>query len=509
MANRKSEIGNSRFRLLAYQKRWVEDNARLKIVVKARQIGYSFAATLRVVLKCLEGKTTWILLSKGERQSRLLMEKVQAHVQACGAVARAKESVFFEGTSVRQLEARFANGSVIYALAANPETARGYSGNVTLDEFAFHAEAAKIYAALFPSITRGYSMEVISTPNGTQGKFYELAKMAGLTEEDWEARSQGKSGQGETLAPRRSPVETAVWSGHRCDVYEAARQGLRLNLPMLRSGCDDGTTWQQEYCCGFVSLAENFFSPELLAACLSAEATTDWLGAAREGSAGESEFFLGIDVGRRQDRTVFWVDEALGSGDRGEGSEAAPEARQRETDGRLSVARMVRVMERAPFAEQLETARELLSARRPDGRWAIRRAAIDATGIGAMLAETLEEEFAPRVEAVNFTSAVKEDLAFRTRRRMEAGATRLPETRAIRRAFSAVKKLATASGHLRFDAARTEAGHADEFWAKALADLAADERPTSRLREGFLAAARPMVDARRFMETAAGWAAVM
>jgi len=157
--------------LLPYQRRWVEDDSPLKIVVKARQIGYSFAASIRALLECLKRKTTWVFLSKGERQSRLLMEKVQEHVQSCGILARACESMFFEGTLIKQLEVRFANGSVIYGLPANPDTARGYSGSVTLDEFAFHADADKIYAALFPTITRGYGLEVISTPNGQQGKF--------------------------------------------------------------------------------------------------------------------------------------------------------------------------------------------------------------------------------------------------------------------------------------------------------------------------------------------------
>ena len=196
--NPKSEIQNRKsgaplrraINLLPYQQRWVQDDAKLKIAVKARQIGYSFAATLRAVFKCLEYKTTWIFLSKGERQSRLLMEKVQDHIRTCGIVARASESTYFEGTSLKQLEVRFPNGSVIYGLPANPDTARGYTGHVTLDEFAFHADADKIYAALFPTITRGYGIEVISTPNGTQGKFYELAKAAGLTEQGLVIRDQ-------------------------------------------------------------------------------------------------------------------------------------------------------------------------------------------------------------------------------------------------------------------------------------------------------------------------------
>src|SRR5437016_4441530 len=132
-------------RLLDYQQRWLTDDSPLKIVVKARQIGFSFAATIRAVFKCLERKMTWIMLSKGERQSCLLMEKVQEHVQSLGIVAQAFESSFFEGTLLKQLETRFPNGSVIYGLPANPDTARGYSGNVILDEFAFHADAEKIY----------------------------------------------------------------------------------------------------------------------------------------------------------------------------------------------------------------------------------------------------------------------------------------------------------------------------------------------------------------------------
>ena len=106
--------------LLSYQGRWVCDRSPLKIVVKARQIGFSFAATLRAVLECAKRKTTWIFLSKGERQSRLLMEKVADHVRSFGLVCEALESTYFEGTLTRQLETRFPNGSVIYGLPANP-----------------------------------------------------------------------------------------------------------------------------------------------------------------------------------------------------------------------------------------------------------------------------------------------------------------------------------------------------------------------------------------------------
>jgi phage FluMu gp28-like protein len=501
-------------RLLPYQQRWLRDGCPLKLVVKARQTGYSYAATLRAVLECMKRKTTWIFLSKGERQSRLLMEKVADHVKSLGLAARALESTYFEGTLIRQLETRFPDGSVIYGLPANPDTARGYTGNVTLDEFAFHADAAKIYTALFPSITRGFGLEVISTPNGTQGKFYELAKAAGLTD--------GQAPSPPAPLPRgEGGPEGRVrgWSSHRTDIYEAARQGMQIDIRQLRSGCDDETAWQQEFCCEFVSNAENFFSPELLAACLSSEASSDtplpslasrqaganresgigsrdsssWVGSSPETRVPKPEFFAGIDIGRKHDRTVFWIDEVGAIHESPLGGE------------RRSVARLIKTFANAPFSEQLQFARELLSLRGGSGEPLISRVAIDATGIGLPLAESLAQEFGPRVEPVVFTAAMKENLAFRTRRRMEDGLTRLPDTREVRRAFSAVKKFVTAAGNLRFDAARTEAGHADEFWAKSLADYAADCAPVSSARDGFLAAGAPIITPAAFAAVEPGW----
>ena len=167
----------------------------------------------------------------------------------------------------------------------------------------------------------------------------------------------------------------------------------------------------------------------------------------------------------------------------------------------------MRTLANAPFAEQLAFARELLALEDASGAPLIRRAAIDSTGIGAMLAETLASEFGPRVEPVVFTAAVKEDLAFRTKRRMESRLTLLPDTRDVRRAFSAVKKFVTPSGNLRFDAERTEAGHADEFWAKALADLAADEsaRRTSSISDAYLVEGAPLVAPAAFAVGDANW----
>jgi hypothetical protein len=168
------------------------------------------------------------------------------------------------------------NGSRIIGLPANPDTARGYSGHIVLDEFAFHGDAHKIYAACFPIITRGYSIEVISTPNGTAGKFYEIAKSAGLAGSG--DRVIGRSGEQENRSPDHRIIGSpdSLWSGHKVDIYTAVAQGLPAKVDMLRSGCDDEETWLQEYCCQFLSDAQNYIPIELISSCVHEEAGTEW-----------------------------------------------------------------------------------------------------------------------------------------------------------------------------------------------------------------------------------------
>ena len=91
---------------------------------------------------------------------------------------------------------------------------------------------------------------------------------------------------------------------------------------------------------------------------------------------------------------------------------------------------------------------------------------------------------------------------------MEKQLSLLPDTREVRRAFSAVKRVVTPSGNLRFDAVRTAAGHADEFWAKALADLAADSEPASAQADAYLAGGAAIINPRAFLELDEGWGAL-
>ncbi len=72
-----------------------------------------------------------------------------------------------------------------------------------------------------------------------------------------------------------------------------------------------------------------------------------------------------------------------------------------------------------------------------------------------------------------FTPRVKEALAYPVRSHMEERRLRIPFDKHIRADLRSVTKQVTAAGNVRFTAERTPDGHADRFWALALALQAA------------------------------------
>jgi len=390
--------------LLPYQKRWVQDKSRFKIWLAARQIGKSFASTLETVDDSLERKTLWIHLSSGQRQSLELAEKVKLHLDAYRIAAEALEDYFFEGEErYTQLEYRLPNGSRHLFLPANPATARGYSGNLNLDEFAFHRDSKAIWAAVFPIVTRNpeFKVRITSTPNGKANQFFEL----------WE-RGEG-------------------WSRHRTTIYDAVREGLQIDPEELERAIADPIAWQQEYLLEFVDEGSAFIPYDLILAAEADTLSDEW---------DPDQAYLGMDIARRRDLTVIWVDEVVGD---------------------VAWARKVIELHNTPFHAQLEALSALLPR--------VRRACIDATGMGEMLAEEARRKFGWKVEPVHFNLATKADLAQSLRLGFEDRKERIPAGNPrIRQSLHSVKRIVTSAGNVRYDAER-EADHADFFWAKALA----------------------------------------
>jgi len=248
-------------KLTDYQKNWVQDKSRFKIGVVTRQGGKSFGTALEVVLDCLEKTTTWVLLSAGERQSKELMAKAAMHARAAGKVIEEVETEFLarDKTRYKQLETLFPNGSRIIGLPANPDTARGWSANILLDEFALHRDSREIWKAMFPTVTRGYKIRIISTFKGKSNKFYELIFSAPTLQEfnGSEFKHVGDKGG---------------WSKHFVSIYQAIEMGLELmdeegnpcDPEELRLALNDDDAWAEEFECVPSDEVSAFLTHELI-----------------------------------------------------------------------------------------------------------------------------------------------------------------------------------------------------------------------------------------------------
>ena len=395
--------------LLPYQRRWVLDARRFKIGVWSRQVGKSFATAFESDLDCIQTpRTDWLVMSAGQRQSDEWMLKALAVARACEAGLAGTKDAGAAKFTASASEIRFANGSRILSLPANPDTARGYSANLVLDEFAMHEADREVWAAIFPTITNELSgqkkIRVVSTPKGRGNKFAEL----------WEEGG-------------------AQWSRHKVTLDDAIAAGLRVDKAALREGVADEDIWRQEYFCEFLANDTTYFPLDLIRNCERIPAPEAPPDAPR---------FLGVDIGRAHDLTAIAELAAVGE-------------ELRLVD--------VETLERLPFAEQ----REIISARL--SRPAVRGCAVDATGIGAQLAEELRAKFGGKVTPVQFTNATKNDLFQGLHRAMEEARLVLPADRELREDINAMHRKISTGGNIQFTAPRRPDGHSDRACALALA----------------------------------------
>ena len=402
-----------------YQQCWVRDESRFKVGMFARQTGKTFTTAFEIAQDCqladLKGKKArWVILSRGERQAKEAMEEgVKLHCKALGSAIKAYETTYRGEANYKALEVEFPHGSRITALPANPDTARGFSANVFLDEFAFHKDSRKIWQALFPVISAGWKLRVVSTPNGKGNKFYDL-----MTSED------------------------PIWHKHVVDIYQAVHEGLPRNIDELRRGVGDDDTWAQEYELKWLDEASAWLSFDLIN-------SVEHDGAGIPAEYTGNPCFVGVDIGARNDLFVIFVLELVGD---------------------VLWCREIIAKKRISFAEQ-----DALLAGVFD-RYQVARCCIDQTGMGEKPVEDAKRRHGEyTVEGVLFSGASKLVMATTAKQKFEDRKLRLPVGNdPLRQDLHKLRKITTAAGNVRFDADRDAGGHADRTWGLFLAIHAAD-----------------------------------
>jgi len=447
--------------LLPFQRAWIRDGSPLKIMEKSRQVGATWTDALDSVLKACEAGArldVWVS-SRDEKQARLYLRDcmewakvVQEYVKKDG------EWVFTPMCDVSAEMVEFGSGRRIYSVSSNPDALAGKRGHVKLDEFALHQDARMLYQVAKPVTTWGGQLSIISTHRGAHTVFNEIIREI----------KEGRDQMGWGL--HTVPLQKAVEQGLVEKISEKTRQSESRDdfLQRLCAECIDEEQWLQEYCCVPADESAAFITFDMITACedpsLSLLTLDELLNslmhhaspitdhgphstlAPRPSSL--SAFYLGLDVARKHDLCVIDVGEKIG--------DVVWDRMRLELQGRK-------------FSEIEAELYRLL--RLPQ----VKRACIDATGMGMQLAERAAERFAWKVEPITFTAAVKEELAFSLRSDFEERRLRIVSDDKLRSDLRGIKKEVSLSGNIRF-LGESKEGHCDRFWAKALRQQAARYR---------------------------------
>ena len=252
-------VTDPEYGLYEYQREFLESEERFRIILKARQIGFSYVVGLAVLLGAMAGRPQ-IVVSASERQAQIILNYVRHHAE--------RLEVLLEEDRANKITVM---GSDIVAVSTNFRTAQGWPGDVWLDEFAWVRNQRMLWAAVIPSITAiGGRVTVFSTPFLPGSLFWEIATNHKNKHEHWWRRTY--------------------------TIEDAIAQGMPLpgGLDELRM-LFDSESWAMFYECQWAENGSALLSWELLHSL-----TTDRIIHADYG-----RLRGGIDVGRINDRTAI------------------------------------------------------------------------------------------------------------------------------------------------------------------------------------------------------------
>lgn len=421
------------FKFLKYQRDWINNPSQFAIAEKSRRIGITYAESYRVTrdlaIRKVKNNKVWFS-SADLSASEEFIDYVGFWARFLNTAAEyVGEVVIDKDDDITAHRVRFNNGSECNAISSNPTRFRSKGGDVILDEFAHHKDQEKMYTAAKPSMMWGNRVRIISTHNGEETYFNSL-----ITE-----INKGKDGTMKNWSHFKTTIEDAIKDGLIDTIlgHKASKQEVAQFLEDAFSGMTQEAIDEEFYCIPRSSSKNHLLPYELI----NQIERDNILNPKLDNIIGD--LFVGMDIGRKNNPSVIWVDEKLGE---------------------ILYARNVIALKNTPYREQKNILYEILSHSN------FRRACIDATGIGNQLAEEAQQDFgALRVEPVIFTNKSKEEMASHTYIMVEGKKTLIPRDKVIREDFYSVKAVSSAAGNIRYEAETDkDGGHADYFWAKAL-----------------------------------------
>ena len=440
----------------------------------SRQIGKSYVLAAWAVFRCLTKPGRLVTVLSNSKMNGA--EFIQKCTQICRLLQIACEDEdlspdeFIENMRVEcriKVEGKWGR---IIVLAANPRTARGFSGDLILDEFAFHDDSAAIWDAAEPilSSNEDFQARVSSTGNGRYNMFYQLAGV-----NDFAARLMGFN-----VSVSGAPVSRVSRTDAHADgvkVYDRITREA-ITPEQARERSLDKASYDQNYELSFNDEAMSLLTYDLIQRAeylRGADSKLECFIDSEAWSPRTLEFLrslpgplgLGMDVGRNRNLSSV----AIG-----------------EKHGQMIFTRALLRMSNKRLPYQVEQLKPVLAMSN------FGRGEIDYTGIGVGLTEFAQDEVGGyRINGVNFatkehrilngvqtedTALVTELMALAGLNAFEGGRIRIPMEQALRESLR--KPMRIQSGNrIMIAAENDDTGHADEFWSIMLMIRALEAAP--------------------------------
>ena len=428
----------AKVKFLKYQSRWINNNSQFGLCEKSRRIGITYAESYRVTrdLASNNVKNNKVWFSSADLSAaEEFIDYVGFWAKYLNTAAKyVGEVVIDKDDDITAHRVTFSNGAECNAISSNPTRFRSKGGDVILDEFAHHRDQEKMFTAAKPSMMWGNRVRIISTHNSDESFFNGLVKEIMKKDE----------GTMKSWSHFKTTIEDAIKDGLIDTIlgHKATKEEAAKFLEDTFSGMTQEAIDEEFYCIPRSASNTHLLNYELINA-VERDDILDELLANITG-----DLYVGMDVGRKNNPSIIWILERLGE---------------------LLYSRKVIALKNIPYSQQREILYGVLSHKN------FRRACIDATGIGNQLAEEAQDQYGKlRVEPVMFTPRSKEDLASHTYVMVEGKKVLIPRDKIIREDLYSVKAVTTSAGNVRYEADQTkEGGHADYFFALALALMAA------------------------------------
>lgn len=388
--------------LYQFQLKFLADASRWRIANKSRQVGMSFTLGIDAISGAFIRDRNQLIVSASKMNAEIVMDYIRQHMDNLGILPTVDKEGYIELPAGRHIR----------VCSTNWRTARGFNGDVYLDEFAFTIRDDEIWRAMVPSITAvNGRVTVISTPKSRIDKFWKIYTS-----------------------------KSTKWSKHEITIHDAIRAGFPVNIEDLRE-LFDPEEFAQAYECIPLDTAESYIPYTLIEPCLYdplSDAFTATLHTSQDTSL---PMVYGVDIGRTKDET------AIAETTRHEG---------------ITWCLSMQSWQKTAFREQKERLKEILS------RPSTQVLAIDKGGIGMNLHEDLSFSYPAKVRGVSFAPAVKERLAKKMRIAFEEKKIRIPNDPMLISHILSIKRTANRSSVFSYSSESSE-HHGDKFWALALA----------------------------------------